>query len=252
MIFKIPQHYIERGRIAYERIVNEVPKQSKKQKTKSRTEPVSFDGDFNKSDYFQIPEQDFVMAIAETNGNLKYEDAHRKTIKQGLIIPTPNQFMISHNYIIDAKKNNIQIFDAAGNLLPDKTRDDLYKQYTENCWTWLNGKFNISENKKEIEYISGLDKNNNFVKKKEDLSGYLLEDCYIDFTKLTSQGLGMIKSSNQNYVRGENIYFYFPRDGQVGRFIAGPDRSCLVCYKYPLYGNPVIRVRAAKEVKKNE
>jgi hypothetical protein len=201
-----------------------------------------------KSDYIQIPGQDFVIAIEETDFYLKYEEAHRAVLKRGLNLPTPLQFMIFHNYIIDAKKNNKPIFDANGDRVSDEIKKNLRLQLTYSIgpvklsYTWLNGKFNISNEKKSIEYITGLDSQGNFITKTEDLENCLRENAYIDFKKLTRQGLPSIDSrcSNQVFVRGENIYFVSPfaftfRDRvepktTVAQFYAiGEDHSVLDC-----------------------
>ena len=105
------------------------------------------------SDYMQIPGQDFIIAIGETDFNLNYEGANKAVLKRGLAVPTTNQFMTFHNYILDCYKNNKPIFDSTGNNLSDKIKNDLYTQLTSKCWTWLNGKFNISDKKKTIDIL---------------------------------------------------------------------------------------------------
>ena len=196
-----------------------------------------------KSDYIQIPNQNFVTAIAETDFGLNYEGAHKQVLKRGLNLHTSKEFMIFHNYIIDCYKNKKTIFDSAGNNLPDKIRDELYTQLTSNCWTWLNGKFNISKDKKTIEYITGLDSQNNLLTKEEDLEDCLMKSCYIDFKKLTKQGLALIEHPNQNVVKGKSIYFYFPRNGMVARFDAGGGGANLECYWDPFLTNFSLGVR---------
>ena len=196
-----------------------------------------------KSDYIQIPNQNFVTAIAETDFGLNYECAHKQVLKRGLNSHTPKEFMIFHNYIIDCYKNKKTIFDSAGNNLPDEIRDELYTQLTSNCWTWLNGKFNISKDKKTIEYITGLDSQNNLLTKEEDLEDCLMKSCYIDFKKLTKQGLALIKHPNQNFVKGKSIYFYVPRNGVVARFVAGDGRTGLICGRGPFFTSFSLGVR---------
>src|SRR3989344_521272 len=243
MTFKLPTSWRGKdGKKEYEDIMSG---KYKKPETPITT-PVNFNADIIKSDYIQIPNQNFATAIAETDFNLNYENAHKQVLKRGLNSHTPKEFMAFHNYIIDCYKNKKTIFDAAGNNLPDKIRDGLYTQLTSKCWTWLNGKFNISENKKTIEYIKGLDSNNNFITKTEDLEDCLMQDCYIDFTKLTKQGLALIKYQNKNFSRGENIHFYYPRNGQVARFDAVSGRADLVCGRGPSSADSSLGVRPCK------
>ena len=187
------------------------------------------------SDYIQIPGQDFIIAIGETDFNLNYEGANKAVLKRGLAVPTTNQFMAFHNYIIDCYKNNKPIFDSAGNSLSKKVKDDLYNQLTSNCWSWLNGKFNLSNNKNKIELITGLDSKNNLITKEEPLEICLMQDCYVDFTKLNKNGIPHINSkhSNQNYVKGENIYYWAPVNGRVARVSADSDGANLGCSRNP-------------------
>jgi len=203
-------------------------------KGKSKTEkiePVEFNLNLTKSDYVHIPKQEFVTAIAETDFNLNYEEVHKAVLKKGLAVPEISQFMTFHNYIIDCYKNKKQIFDAGGNPLSNKIKNDLYKQLTENCWTWLNGLFHLSGDKKTIEKVIGLDSNDILLTKREDLENYLEKDCYVDFIKLNKQGIpnSNAKFFKQDFVEGKNIYFYQPVDERVARFYADSDRAYLYC-----------------------
>lgn len=196
-----------------------------------------------KSDYIQIPNQNYVIAIGEADFGLDYENTHKQVLKKGLYVPQINQFMSFHNHIIDCYKNKKEIFDAEGNSISKKTKDDLYKRLTSNCWAWLNGKLSISD-KNSIEYIIGLDSQDNFLTRKEDLEDCLMEDCYVDFTKLNSQGLPTIKYTRQGYIRGDNIYLWFPRNGAVASFFADSGRADLFCDRYPSYTDSSLGVFA--------
>ena len=194
---------------AYEKIMNE--KEEKKSEHSKIIEPVSFNADIVYSDYVQVPGlKRFVTAIAETDFNLNYEDANKAVLKKDLAVPRIEEFMIFHNHIIDCYKNKNPIFDAAGNPLSDKTKKDLYKQLTSNCWTWLNGEFNTK--RKTIKYITGLTPNNVLSTLEECLEDCIMENCYADFGKLNKQGLATTKHSKQDYVKGENIFFYYHKD----------------------------------------
>ena len=250
MTLKIPSSIRGKdSKKAYEKIVNAIPEQEiTKLDSSTNIEPTSFNLDIVKSDYIQIPSQNFVVAIAETNKNLNYEQAHKTTIKQRLMIPSASQFMHFHNYIIDAEKNNIPIFDASGNPINKKVRKDLHNQLTSDCWIWLNGKFNISKNKNSIEYVTGLNSKDELITNTEDLENCLMEDCYVDFLKLTKQGLAdtSSKHSKQKFSKSENIYFWHPRNGGVGWFVASSGRAGLYCSRSPSDQNDILGVRAVK------
>jgi len=187
------------------------------------------------SDYIHIPGQDFIIAIGETDFNLNYENANKAVLKRGLAVPRINQFMTFHNYVIDCYKNNKPIFDSERNPLSEKTKKDLYTQLTSNCWTWLNGKFNLSNNKNTIDIITGLDLNDNLITKEEKLEDCLMQNCYVDFTKLNKNGIPNINSthSNQKYIKGENIYYSQPIDERVASFYASFGGAYLDCYWSP-------------------
>ena len=70
-----------------------------------------------------------------------------------------------------------------------------------------------------------------------------MKSCYIDFKKLTKQGLALIEHPNQNVVKGKSIYFYFPRNGMVARFDAGGGGANLECYWDPFLTNFSLGVR---------
>ena len=229
-------------------IANNEKKGSKLEKKAEEESQIILPTNIVSSDYIQIPGKDYIIAIGETDFNLDYENANRTVLTKGLAVPTIRQFMDFHNYLIDCYKNNKPIFDSAGNNLPDKIKKDLYKQLTSHCWTWLNGKFNISEKKKEIEIITGLDSNKNLLTRKEQLNNFLNEDCYVNFNDFYKNGIPNINSkyANQNFVKGENIYYWSPIDERVARFYADSDGAGLGCGRNPSYVDSFLGVRAVR------
>ena len=201
---------------------------------------------FVASDYVSVPSTNQDFAIGEINKGLNYENAHLTTLNQGLAIPTPFEFMHFHNYILDCKKNNKPIYDSAGRQLSNSIKDDLYRQLTSDCWTWLNGAFYIKDKLKSIETVIGLDARGKLLTKFTKLSPYLEENCLIDFLNLTSEGLPILKSSNQTYTKGENIYYWKPVDGKVAGFIANSGRAGLYCSGNPSDSYDDLGVRAVR------
>lgn len=242
MTIKLPKTWMGKdGKEEYERIVNskDIEKPIKQ---------VSFNENIIKSDYIQIPNQNFAIAIAETDFNLNYVEANKSVLNRGLFVPCADEFMIFHNHILDCYKNKKPIFDAAGNPAPESTKKDLYSQLTSKCWIWLNGQFHLSGNKRTIEKIIGLDANNNLLTKEEPLEECLMEDCYIDFRGLNRQGLALNNSRylGQKYVKGGNIFFYYPRNNSVAGFGADSGRAGLYCSGDPSYGSSGLGVRAVR------
>jgi hypothetical protein len=121
---------------------------------------------------------------------------------------------------------------------------------TSKCWTWLNGKFNISDKKKTIDIIKGLDSNDNLLTKEEKLEDCLMQNCYVDFTNLNKNGIPNLSSkhSNQNYVKGENIYYWAPVNERVARVLAGSGWALLLCGGLPSCSGSSLGVRAVRHV----
>jgi hypothetical protein len=235
------------GKEEYRKIMNE----KEGEKPTEEPEKIIFQGsDIVSSDYIQIPGKDFIIAIGETDFNLNYEEANKAVLKRGLEVPLISQFMNFHNYVIDCYKNNKPIFDSAGNPISDNTKNDLYNQLTSNCWSWLNGKFNLSGKKNMLEIIIGLDSKDNLLTRTEILEPFLNEDCYVDFNKINKNGIPDLTSkySNQSFVKGENIYYWSPVNGRVARFNAYSDRAALKCNRYPSLRRSDRGVRTVKKV----
>ena len=222
------------------------PKPTRKPKPSPIINPIS--ADIIKSDYVQVPNEDFIIAIAETDKGLNYYNANKVVMQRGLFVPDVREFMSFHNHVIDAYKNKKTILGADGNPISDKTKKDLYRQLTEDCWTWLNGKFIIKDSKRALEKIIGLDSKGKLITNEEPLEDCLMSDSYVYFTKLNGQGFPNISSkySKQDYQKGKNIYFYFPRDGAVAGFGAYSGGADLDCSGYPSSSYGSLGVRAVR------
>ena len=97
-------------------------------------------------------------------------------------------------------------------------------------------------NKKgEPEFLAGV-----------DITGtYLVNDGYANIsqrTNITSQGLCKVADSRTDYVKGENIYSWYPRNGAVARFCANSDRADLGCGRNPTNAIAGLGVRYARRV----
>ncbi len=187
------------------------------------------------------------------SNNKNYEDTHRFLLKQGLYMPTPKIFMTHFKNVIEAKKGKRNLSYADGSQVSFFDVEALYQHLTTNeknifgrkdvgAWTWLNAGFN----KGNLETVVEIGANRELTKLVVPLEAYLKKDCFasLDFN---SQGLANSKSSNQNYLPGENVFFYYPRDGAVARFEANSDRADLDCVRYPTNSNPALGVFACAE-----
>ncbi len=219
-------------------------------KQESVSEPVAVSGNINPSEYLQIPGTNTIISKFELPdyNSLDWKDTHFKIQENGLLMPTPNLFMTHFLNVVDAYKNRKPLFDAAGNPLSDSEKEDLYKYltpHTSGDWTWLDVKFKGNLRKKTMEIHTNHRIVNNELKPQtiQDLEQCIEEDCYVKLD-FNSQGLPTKKSENQEYVQGENLYFWYPRNGEVAMFINNSSGPILFCNSEPIESYPHLGVFA--------
>ena len=83
----------------------------------------------------------FDIAIARSEFSKNWEEQNISLLEKGLYMSNIKEFMTFHNSIMDAYKNNTQLFNAEGNEISSKVIKDLYNQLTRDEWTNLNAKF---------------------------------------------------------------------------------------------------------------
>lgn len=252
MTFKIPQHYIERGKIAYEEIMNgkQKDKSTKESEKQNSSEPFSFKNpNITKSDYVQIPGTGRVISKYEVSGynNMNWQNTNFKLQENGLYMPTPKLFTAHFMNVLDCYQNDKPLYDAAGSAISKKEKEDIALHILKDhiavygnqkgAWTWLDAFFEEEKGKMKMfsEHLVQKDLKGKKVlvpQKTEDLEACLVEDGFADLV-FNSQGLSVRRSSNQSYELGKNIYFWFPRNKRVARFDADSDRAYLYCGRDP-------------------
>jgi len=135
--------------------------------------------------------------------------------------------------IRDAKDGKITLYDSNNNPLPKDEAEDIYKHLTSDhinggAWSWLDAKFVENNGKLEIHTDHRVVNGSLTAGTKETLMDCLREEVYVDLAH-TKQGLPIVKSGNQEYKQGKNIYYYYPRDGRVAGFVADSGRAYLDC-----------------------
>ncbi|MDD5649480.1 MAG: hypothetical protein PHF86_03555 [Candidatus Nanoarchaeia archaeon] len=213
--------------------------------------PMEVNSNINLSDYVQLDmfglygKQVIISKFEIPKANNKnYEDTHRFVLDQGLYIPTPVIFINFLSKVIEAYNKKIELFDGQGNKIQEKEINDMYLHLTkdhissynvkgkEGAWTWLNARFIKGQfNDLDLETVIGIN-NNQLQTKKESLSRYLNETCYVDLNPhFNHQGLPKqeAKSSNQEYKQGKNVYFWKPIKDRVAGFNAFSGGADLYC-----------------------
>ncbi len=113
---------------------------------------------------------------------------------------------------------------------------------------WISNKF-VEENNK-LHIIYPVFKNGKIEEIRKPLGPYISkENCYVDFSSFNKQGMPTTKSANQEYRQGENIYYWYPRNGAVAGFVAGSGGAVFDCYCVPSYSVDSLGVRAAARAK---
>ena len=193
--------------------------------------------------------------------NMNYENTHKKLLKNGLYMPTPEIFMEFFMQVLNAYDGKSKLFNAKGKQLSTQEITDMYKHlttdhkdiYNQNhpgVWTWLNSKYKLSapillNGIWYRELILGLDESDNFITKTEQLEDFVEKDIYKDTyaqLKFNKQGLPIKEDKNQSYNQGKNIKFYPPIDWRVATFSAEVGRAILKCTWIPDVWHPALGV----------
>ena len=123
-----------------------------------------------------------------------------------------------------------------GKVLTPKERENLYSHLTTNhinggAWSWLNARF-VAHGKGfqgfGLERVVDVRDDGALVTKTEPLLECVGEDGYVTLD-FNAQGLPTKLSEVQEYMRGENVRFWFPRMGSVAGFDADSDGADLNC-----------------------
>ena len=215
------------------------------EKVKQETEqPIQVQANVNLGDYVQIPNLNKIISKFELQGfnNLNYENTHFKLFENGLFMPDPALFMKHFLNIKDAYQGKIKLYDGLGQVLNKKEIEDIYKHLTtdhitiygqgteKGAWTWLNSRFVKGKgfSDLDLETITSVDGNGDFNTRREPLMECVQQDCYVNLD-FNSQGLAIQGSRKQDYVQGENIHYWYPREGCVAGFVASSGRAYLDC-----------------------
>jgi hypothetical protein len=207
--------------------------------------PLIMPSDMNKADFIKIPETKTVISKKELykGDNLDWQGSHFKLAENGLYMPIPDKFMKYFLSVQRATQGDITLYDANNNPIPRDEVEELWNYYSSTergdkgvCWTWLDAKFEQTD--KGFYLLANhrvIAKNGEKIlqgDKQPLLESRLNEDCYTNL-EFNAQGLPTKKSTKTDYVQGDNIRYWHPRNGKVARFGAGSDWAILCCDRDP-------------------
>ena len=203
-------------------------------------------------DYVQIPQLKKIISAFELKNynNLNWKNTHFRLHENGLYMPIIPEFMTHFQNVIQSykSKGKTPLFDASGNPFTKDEVKDMYSHLTkdsiavyegaEGTWAWLDAYFEKKDDEFYIltEHRTQTDSSGNkklVSNKTEKLEQCLIENCFVDFKSLNSQGLPITKDLNQKYIQGENIKFWSPTNDRVAWFFAYSDWALLDCGRNP-------------------
>ncbi|MDO8556037.1 MAG: hypothetical protein Q7R96_02580 [Nanoarchaeota archaeon] len=185
--------------------------------------------------FIYVPSADLHFAKERTHYGTNWEQAHLALAQEGSFMPTPAQTWELLKYL-------------KGNLADPECRkvyDEILKKKDPWKGEWQNAKYLKISGKmsmREVEVRNGKVEH----KSAQNLDACLMEDCWADFDSANKQGLLTRKSSDNTYKQGNNIYFWYPREGAVARFGAVSDGAGLGCDGGPSDSNDGLGVRAVR------
>jgi len=217
---------------------------------------------FIPSDYIHFEQPySFDIAISEDFGSCKGKDwynQNKELLSNGYLMSNVLEGMTLFQNIVESYKDNKKVlFDSAGNSIKKGIIDDLYKFLTSdyNIGSWYNMNA-LFENRNGIwimkEAINYDKPKDELIFQEKQIIVPITKDCYVNFNNLTAEGFPKEKHSNKTYAQGENIHYWYPRNGCVARFLADSVRANLDCDWDPSNTDSSLGVHAVRhEVKKS-
>ena len=236
-----------------------IPETKQAQPSQTAATPLNIPASINKSDYIIMPNApNTIISNYELfkQDKLNWENSHYKLAENGLWMPNAELFMPYFLKLKEASEGRITLQYADNNPVPLDKAKDLWKYLTTDfntgVWTWLDDKFvEINGNLYlEAEHRVVIDNNGNKTlkaNKSNPLEQCIMNDCFVE-PSFNKQGLATTESNEQDYIRGKNIKFWYPRKDSVARFVANSLRANLNCDRNPSYSDEGLGVFACAKI----
>ncbi len=171
-------------------------------------------------------------------------DTHHALAENGLFMPTiktmMNHFLNVKNTAQRMQGNNI-LYDGVGEPISQPEVNDLwdYLSLADNvyrnskgvCWTWLDAKFENNNGKWYMETnhrVVPTNAQKEFKGQRIQLNSHYQQTGLVELD-FNSDGLATNASPQNQYIRGENIYYWNPTHDKVAWFDAGSVWASLGC-----------------------
>ena len=237
--------------------------EDEKEENESEKAQVIVNADINPKEYIQVPQHNLVIAKYEpdwTKGKQWVDNidtptsgAHFVIQKKGFFMPGIEHFTTHFMNVKEAydSKGKSPLFYADGSDVLEKEIEELWNYFSSktrkeypngntNCWTWLDALFREKNGKWFMETEHRV-VNRKLEHKTIELDCPIRNDYYVNLD-FNSQGFPINKSGIQDYEKGQNIYFWHPRNNSVAGFFAGSNWANLYCGRYPQDSNSSLGV----------
>ncbi len=192
--------------------------------------------DIDKSKYIWILDTRFFIARDQSLNDLDWNATHERAGEQNLFMSPPSLFFPHYLNTRDAAQGKSTLYDAYGHPLSKSTAGKVWKDLSTDCWIWLDALF-----KRKKKLVLETDHRVGQQTKGKDVISFStyrtspLERCVkednvlVDLASFNNQGFPTRKSKEQDYSRGDNLYFYEPQEDCVAGFGADSVRASLNC-----------------------
>jgi len=215
---------------------------SKSPEQKQEPRKITLPSNIDLDKYIQIPKSKIIIAREETLKGKTWGETHTELAKQNLFMPEIPTFLSHFLNVKEAYEGKTKLYLASGKELGKTEVEDLYKYLTidhrSGCWTWLDAYFKDKAGEMHI-----LTRNKTIDNK---IDAPIMKDCFVGLS-FNVQGMPTQESSNQKYVQGKNIKYYYPRKDCVARFYAVSDWAILNCGRNPTNSYSALGVFACAE-----
>lgn len=254
MAFKIPQ--IGFGGKPVEGSLGRILDKSQETTQAQPISPASFSGVTasmtDPTQYVRVDPLGILIGKREIHKGLNWEQTQYKLSDEGLFMPSPRVFMTHFMNARKAAEGQATLYDGNNRPLVKSEAEELWDYLSSttrgnmgNCWTWLNARFTQNSNELVMaEYRCDPITNNLQPTNSASigLTNYVKENGALVDLDFNNQGLPVRKSRANNYVQGQNIYFWQPIVDKVARFDADSSRALLNCSGDPRVSNSALGV----------
>lgn len=194
----------------------------------------------DRSAYIIVPEKQRIIARKQMFNELQFHAAREQCAYQELQMSRIDVFIEHYCNVHDAALGKTELYDGNGKTIHKNEGEQLWECISMDCWTWLDAVFSRSvEGTMNMETdfkIRRVQQNGGILEQRSSrcvpLELPIVEKGYVSLL-FNAQGMPLQRDTDQKYVRGKNMDFYSPIEGNVAGFGAYSDWASLSCDRDP-------------------